>query len=212
MDRPPRDLSEDRLIDGPLIRYAYLIAGMWQVGLVLHRAPLGLQGMILQDPIQSGQSACLEYKQTRLPMQAVLCMMAFFTVYWWHGVPLAWIFNTGNTHWTPDAPPFEGWKCTTGADGKEQCQTLTGAFGRLLAIWGLPAVGAGQSFARCRENVRMHMSSGRQDRALSQNVQARFRRASTGSPRRRGTAHWSCASSGTFSWCVLAGAFGESRS
>lgn len=32
MDRPPRDLAEDRLIDGPLIRYSYLIAGMAEVG------------------------------------------------------------------------------------------------------------------------------------------------------------------------------------
>ncbi|GBF90642.1 p-type atpase [Raphidocelis subcapitata] len=87
MDRPPRDLAEDRLIDGPLIRYAYLIAGMWQ---------------------------------------GVLCMLSYFTVFWWHGVPLAWIYNTGNTHWTAAAPPFEGWKCVNGADGKQQCQTLTG--------------------------------------------------------------------------------------
>jgi sodium/potassium-transporting ATPase subunit alpha len=36
MERPPRDLGEDRLIDGPLIRYAYLIAGMTEVkGVVL---------------------------------------------------------------------------------------------------------------------------------------------------------------------------------
>ncbi|KAI8473316.1 MAG: hypothetical protein J3K34DRAFT_518987 [Monoraphidium minutum] len=83
MARPPRDLLEDRLVDGPLIRYSYLIAGM---------------------------------------AQAVFCLIAFFTVFWWHEVPLAWTYNTGNTHWTPDAPPFEGWKCA-GAGG---CRDLDG--------------------------------------------------------------------------------------
>lgn len=31
MDRPPRDLTRDRLINGPLLRYAYLIAGVLTV-------------------------------------------------------------------------------------------------------------------------------------------------------------------------------------
>lgn len=31
MERPPRDLTRDRLIDGPLLRYAYLIAGVMTV-------------------------------------------------------------------------------------------------------------------------------------------------------------------------------------
>lgn len=31
MDRPPRDLKRDRLINGPLLRYSYLIAGVMTV-------------------------------------------------------------------------------------------------------------------------------------------------------------------------------------
>lgn len=31
MERPPRDLTRDRLINGPLLRYAYLIAGVLTV-------------------------------------------------------------------------------------------------------------------------------------------------------------------------------------
>lgn len=31
MDRPPRDLTRDRLVNGPLLRYAYLIAGIMTV-------------------------------------------------------------------------------------------------------------------------------------------------------------------------------------
>ncbi|KIY95869.1 Cation transporting ATPase [Monoraphidium neglectum] len=49
-------------------------------------------------------------------------MIAYFTIFWWHQVPLAWIFNTGNTHWTNDAPSFEGWKC----GGPGGCQVLDG--------------------------------------------------------------------------------------
>ena len=56
-------------------------------------------------------------------------MIAYFTVFWWHQVPLAWIYNTGNTHWTPDAPAFEGWKCKAGPDGTQACETLTGGGG-----------------------------------------------------------------------------------
>lgn len=84
MDRPPRDLSEDRLVDGPLIRYSYLIAGM---------------------------------------AQAALCLLAYLSVFLWHGVPLRWLLNTGSTHWTPEAPAFEGWRCGAGGGA---CEALDG--------------------------------------------------------------------------------------
>jgi sodium/potassium-transporting ATPase subunit alpha len=31
MERPPRDLTRDRLVNGPLLRYSYLIAGTMTV-------------------------------------------------------------------------------------------------------------------------------------------------------------------------------------
>jgi sodium/potassium-transporting ATPase subunit alpha len=33
MERPPRDMTRDRLVDGPLLRYAYLVAGVLNVSL-----------------------------------------------------------------------------------------------------------------------------------------------------------------------------------
>lgn len=36
MERPPRDLTRDRLINGPLLRYSYLIAGILTVRLAGH--------------------------------------------------------------------------------------------------------------------------------------------------------------------------------
>lgn len=33
------------------------------------------------------------------PMQAVLCMLAFFTIFWWHGVPLSVVYNHGTQYW-----------------------------------------------------------------------------------------------------------------
>ncbi|MEW5298334.1 MAG: hypothetical protein WDW36_001472 [Sanguina aurantia] len=50
MERPPRDILTDRLIDGRLLRYSYLIAG---------------------------------------GMEAAICMIAYFTMFWWHGVPIS---------------------------------------------------------------------------------------------------------------------------
>lgn len=35
MDRPPRDLNTDKLISGPLLRYAYLIAGVMEVRVLM---------------------------------------------------------------------------------------------------------------------------------------------------------------------------------
>lgn len=32
-------------------------------------------------------------------MQAVLCMLAFFTIFWWHGVPLSVVYNHGTQYW-----------------------------------------------------------------------------------------------------------------
>lgn len=70
MDRPPRDLSEDRLIDGTLIRYAYLIAGMAQVCGQLHCARSVLGGA-------SGWAAHSSATRTSSPVwhrcAAVLC-------------------------------------------------------------------------------------------------------------------------------------------
>ncbi|MEW5309019.1 MAG: hypothetical protein WDW38_000932 [Sanguina aurantia] len=51
MERPPRDILTDRLIDGRLLRYSYLIAGAWR--------------------------------------WAAICMIAYFTMFWWHGVPIS---------------------------------------------------------------------------------------------------------------------------
>ncbi|MEW5296914.1 MAG: hypothetical protein WDW36_000160 [Sanguina aurantia] len=50
MERPPRDILTDRLIDGRLLRYSYLIAG---------------------------------------GMESLICMIAYFTIFWYHGVPLS---------------------------------------------------------------------------------------------------------------------------
>jgi hypothetical protein len=46
MERPPRDVLKDRLISGPAMRYAYLIAGLVQVRSVSlrHRAYVSWMG------------------------------------------------------------------------------------------------------------------------------------------------------------------------
>jgi magnesium-transporting ATPase (P-type) len=60
MERPPRDSKQDRLVDGPVLRYAYLVYGI---------------------------------------TTSVLCMLAFFTIFWWNGVPLSSVYNHGTDNW-----------------------------------------------------------------------------------------------------------------
>ena len=37
-------------------------------------------------------------------MQSVLCMLAFFTIFWWYGVPLSAVYNMGTQYWMyPDS-------------------------------------------------------------------------------------------------------------
>ncbi|KAF8072642.1 Atpalpha [Scenedesmus sp. PABB004] len=65
MERPPRDIKNDRLISGPLLRYAYITYGFITAG---------------------------------------ICMLSFFTIFWWHGVPLSAVYNHGDKYWMPGAP------------------------------------------------------------------------------------------------------------
>lgn len=87
MDRPPRDPQRDRLINGALLRYAYLIVGV---------------------------------------MQALVCMLAFFTIFWWNGVPLSAVYNTGSTNWMyPDSGVDLTFCGAPRGGGAEVCRTLS---------------------------------------------------------------------------------------
>jgi magnesium-transporting ATPase (P-type) len=54
--------------------------------------------------------------------QAAFCLLAFFAVFWWHHVPLSWIYNTGTSQWTRNSRPIEGWRC----DDAGGCRALDG--------------------------------------------------------------------------------------
>lgn len=34
-----------------------------------------------------------------LLVQSVLCMISFFTIFWWYGVPLSMVYNHGTEYW-----------------------------------------------------------------------------------------------------------------
>lgn len=34
-----------------------------------------------------------------LHLQSALCMLAFFTIFWWNNVPLSIVYNMGSTNW-----------------------------------------------------------------------------------------------------------------
>lgn len=141
MDRPPRDNAKDRLVDGSLLRYSYLVYGLITVcsayrrclaALLLLQLPLPLllgsshqslrtthtrviswccQIMPVYTPFTCPLMLCLLLKTagvmfTRMfvALQATICMIAFFTIFWWNGVPLALVYNHGATHWMADAP------------------------------------------------------------------------------------------------------------
>eukprot|EP00775_Hariotina_reticulata_P010474 gene10474-10632_t len=85
MERAPRDMTRDRLINGPLLRYSYLIVGV---------------------------------------VEAVMCMLAFFTIFWWNGVPLSVVYNHGTTYWMfPDSAPDLSFNCLDVA-GTQVCRVL----------------------------------------------------------------------------------------
>jgi hypothetical protein len=45
-------------------------------------------------------------------LQAVMCMLAFFTIFWWNGVPLSAVYNHGSTYWMfPDSAPDLSFNC-----------------------------------------------------------------------------------------------------
>jgi hypothetical protein len=129
MDRPPRDLKRDRLINGPLLRYSYLIAGIVVVRVCvcararalacarrhdsLHLTAVPVQACMLHVRCRVAQCcthvsvavhhACCDCVPAATP-QASLCMIAFFSIFWWHGVPLSAVYNTGNQYWQyPDS-------------------------------------------------------------------------------------------------------------
>lgn len=86
MDRPPRDLAVDRLINGTIIRYAYLVAGMIEAG---------------------------------------ICLVAFFTVFWWNNVPASDVaFALDHDHFqTPgDQNVPLSVDCFVNAAGTESCK------------------------------------------------------------------------------------------
>ncbi|WIA28646.1 hypothetical protein OEZ86_011182 [Tetradesmus obliquus] len=88
MKRPPRDNKKDRLVDGPVLRYAYLVYGI---------------------------------------TTSVLCMLAFFTIFWWNGVPLSSVYNKGSDYWM--FPDTQTDLTLTGTckfiDGVERCRILS---------------------------------------------------------------------------------------
>lgn len=32
-------------------------------------------------------------------LQSTLCMLSFFTIFWWYGVPLSAVYNKGTEYW-----------------------------------------------------------------------------------------------------------------
>ncbi|KAF6263646.1 hypothetical protein COO60DRAFT_1698701 [Scenedesmus sp. NREL 46B-D3] len=88
MERPPRDNKRDRLVDGSVLRYAYLVYGI---------------------------------------ITSALCMLAFFTVFWWNGVPLSSVYNQGSDYWM--FPETQGDLTLTGTcklvGGAEVCRVLS---------------------------------------------------------------------------------------
>ena len=62
--------------------------------------------------------------------EALFCMLAFFTIFWWHGVPISSIYNTGTTNWSSaSAPPLDVPPGCAGAAGGDPggCRSLSGA-------------------------------------------------------------------------------------
>jgi len=85
MERPPRDINRDRLINGPILRYAYLIAG---------------------------------------GMSAVICMLSYFTMFWWYHIPLSLVYNSASDFWSPNSGDLK-FDCNM-VNGAEVCRVLTG--------------------------------------------------------------------------------------
>lgn len=54
-----------------------------------------------------------DYVDHPLCLQSVLCMIAFFTIFWWYGVPLSAVYNNGTTYWMfPDDAPDLKFNCS----------------------------------------------------------------------------------------------------
>lgn len=125
MERPPRDLTRDRLINGPLLRYAYLVAGilnvsgharglkqLWRLIMPVIMVWVAASSTVLQTTHSCCSWPLLPTVQFTkpflllvvLPVQAFLCMIAFFTLFWWNGVPLSVVYDHGNQYWQdPDS-------------------------------------------------------------------------------------------------------------
>lgn len=73
----------------------------------------------------------------RWSAQACICMIAFFTVFWWNGVPLSVVYNHGASHWSPRAPDLE--VCSGGAcrmlSGEQQAHIYWAAQVRGMCAW-----------------------------------------------------------------------------
>lgn len=50
-------------------------------------------------------------------LEAAVCMLAFFTVFWWRGIPISNIFDNGNRNWLQDSPTLTTTNCYTDAAG-----------------------------------------------------------------------------------------------